>query len=240
MNQVVQDSSNENKISVNLVELRNLAQADMSEERYGAFELIINSLIDRQDYSRYHYKEYRRIIDSKNDIHKQMKLIISDDNKDYWDKVGIMTNALACIQNLHVVHDILAHLIAYALNLEFTNERYINLKNVHTRIQDNIDYSSVDKLLFELIENDDFRYLGAIVNHSKHKYNIKPSITVSPMEEPSVKCSFSEFSFHDIDYPEKDTDNFFKTEFNRELKLILRIENELINILSKRFAEQVE
>ncbi len=208
-----------------------MVETNISEERYGDFKLIINSLIDRQEYARYHYGEYRRIIDSKNNIYKQMTLIIAEGNKDYWDKVGISANALACIQNLHVVHDILAHLITYALDLKFKDERHITLKNVHSKIQEHIDYSSIDTLLVDLIENDNFNYMVANVNHSKHKYNIEPSITVSPMEEPSVACSFSQFNFHGKDYPKKDTDTFFKTEFNRELKLILHIENELIRIL---------
>lgn len=244
MSQVGQDretkNSNENTISVDLVKLRNLVQTNIGEDRYSDFKLVINSLIDRQEYSKYHYREYRRIIDSKNSIHKQMNLIISDDSKDYWDKAGIRANALACIQNLHVVHDILAHLITYALDLKFKDERRISLKNVHSRIQEKIDYVSIDKLLVELIENDNFKYMVANVNHSKHKYNIEPSITVSPQQEPSVTCSFSQFTFHGIEYPEKDTDTFFKTEFSRELKLILHIENELIDILNRNVPLEIE
>lgn len=244
MSHVTQDTetnnSKENTISVDLVKLRNLVQTNMSEGRYGDFKLILNSLIDRQEYAKYHYREYRRIIDSKNNILKQMNLIMSDDNKDYQDMVGIKANALACIQNLHVIHDILAHLITYALSLEFKDERQITLKNAHSKIQEKIAYVSIDKLLVELTENDDFKYMVANVNHSKHKYNIEPSITVSPIKEPSVTCSFSKFSFHGKKYPEKDTDDFFKTEFNRELKLILHIENELIDILSKKIELEIE
>ncbi len=244
MSQVTQDTETNNgkksTISVDLVKLRSLVQTNMSEDRYGDFKLILNSLIDRQEYAKYHYREYRRIIDSKNNIYKQMTLVIAENNNDYWDKIGIRANALACIQNLHVVHDILAHLITYALDLKFKDERRITLKNVHSKIQENTDYSSIDNLLVDLIENDNFKYMVANVNHSKHKYNIEPSITVSPQKEPSVTCSFSQFSFHGIVYPEKDTDNFFKTEFNRELKLILYIENELIDILNRNVELEIE
>ena len=117
------EKSNENIISVDLVNLRSLAQKNIAKERYDDFKLIINSLIDRQDFAKYHYREYRRIIDSKDNIHKQMNLIMSNENDDYWDQVGIRTHVLSCMQNLHIVHDILAHLITYALDLKFSNER---------------------------------------------------------------------------------------------------------------------
>ncbi len=46
-----------------------------------------------------------------------------------------------------------------------------------------------------------------------------------------MKCKFYAFSFHDTDYTEQNVDEFLISEFNREFKLILQIENELISIL---------
>jgi hypothetical protein len=216
-------------MTVDLVKLRSLVQAKITEDKYSDFRLIINSIIDRQEYTRYHYQEYRHIIDSKNNVQKQFSLVLSE--KEYRDKVAIKANILACIQNLYTIHDMLAHLITYALDIKFEKERNITLKNVHSRLKKNANYADIDNLLDDLIGNDNFRYVVSNVNHSKHKYNIEPSIHIAPMEEPPVKCIFSEFSFHGEDYPAIDIDDFFNTEFCRELRLILKIENKLIEIL---------
>ena len=228
----------ENVISANLERLRSLAQKNISEERYKDLRLIIGSLVDRQEYAKYHYGEYRRIVDKKNNVHKQVALILSNNEEDYWDKVGIKSNIVVCMQHLHIVHDILAHLIAYTLDLKYDNERKITLRNVCQRIQTNTDFVDLSNLLVDLVDNDNFDYLVANVNHSKHKYNIEPSITVAPQEASPIKCVFSQFSHHKITYPKKNADEFIQEEFNRELRIIIQIENELIQILETTILQE--
>ena len=228
----------ETVVSANLEQLRSLAQKNISQERYKDLRLIIGSLVDRQEYAKYHYREYRRIVDKKNDVHKQVALILSDNKEDYWDQVGIKSNIIACMQHLHTVHDILAHLIAYALDLKYDNERNITLKNVCHRIQTDTDFVDLGNLLVDLVDNDNFDYLVANVNHSKHKYNIEPSITVAPQEALPIKCDFSQFSHHNAKYPKKNADEFIQEEFNRELRIIIQIENELIQILETIIPEE--
>ena len=229
----------ENVISANLEQLRNLAKKNISEKKYQDLKFIIGSLVDRQEYAKYHYREYRRIVDKKNDVHKQVALILSNNKEDYWDKVGIKSNIVVCMQHLHIVHDILAHLIAYALDLKYDNERNITLRNVCRRIQTNTDFVYLGNLLADLVDNDNFDYLVANVNHSKHKYNIEPSITVAPQETSPIKCEFSQFSHHEITYPKKNADEFIQEEFGRELKIIIQIENELIQILETTMLQEV-
>ena len=180
-------------ITADLEKLRALIKANTSDERFEQVRLIIGSIVERLHCAIYHYEEYKRIKDKKRNVKEHFDSILGDDSEYYWEKISMTANVLAFMQSLHVFHDILAHLISYALQIEFKKERNISLNNVYIRIKDKAEFTSIVNLLNELREHDDFKYISANVNHSKHKYSIGPSKYIDFRKEPVVTCSFSSF-----------------------------------------------
>lgn len=220
-------------ITVNLQKLRELIQVNTTDERFKEIKLIIESIIERLHCSMYHYEEYRKIMDRERDVKEHFEYFLNDDTKYYREKIAMVANVLAFMQSIHVVHDILAHLISYALNIHFDNERFISLNNVYEKIKDKPELSIINCLLEELINNENFKYIVAHVNHSKHKYNISPSRYVDLRTKPIMTCSFSSFTHKNIEYDKRDVDEFFESEYSREERIILMIEIAIIDTLEK-------
>lgn len=220
-------------ITVNLQKLRDLIEKNTTDERFKEVKLIIESIIERLHCAMYHYEEYRHIMDRERDVKEHFEYLFNIDGKYYREKIAMVANVLSFMQSIHVVHDILAHLISYALNIHFDNEKYISLNNVYEKIKDKLELSSINSLLGELINNENFKYIVANVNHSKHKYNISPSRYVDLGTTPTMTCSFASFTHKNIEYEKRDVDEFFESEYSREERLILMIEIAIIDTLEK-------
>lgn len=230
----VKNDDNNKVITVNLEKLRELIQVNTTDKRFREVKFIIGSIVERLHCAMYHYEEYRHIMDQERNIKEHFEYLFDEDNKYYREKIAMVANVLSFMQSIHVVHDILAHLISYTLNIHFDDERYISLYNVHNKIKEKAEFSSIDSLLQKLIDNNDFKYIAANVNHSKHKYNISPSRYVDLRTKPIMTCSFSPFVYKNVEYEKRDVDVFFNSEFKREERIIITIENTIIDILEKR------
>jgi hypothetical protein len=185
----------------------------------------INSLVKRQEFARYHYIEYKKILNSKDSISKNIDLIFDD----YADNIKIEANVVACMQNMHSAFDILGHVIYYAFNLGASEKTKIQEDKIYIKsIRGKLEDEQLKNLLKELIEHDDYKYLEAIVNHSKHRYLINHDLTIAGN---TTTYFFDAFEYKEINYKKCVVNDFIEREYNREVRLIMQIENELINIL---------
>lgn len=171
----------------------------------------LDSLNDRVEFAWYHYYSYKEDVGENWYLHSR-------------------ANIVAFMQNLHSSHDILGHLIYYLLDLKFDKERYIYLHNVIEKI-DKSEYSNLVKLLTELTENDDFKYLNAYNNHSKHRHIVNPSFNLGVPDKKQFGFSFDAFVHERKKYCRRKVDDFLINEYNLESKLIIQIQNELIELL---------
>lgn len=177
---------------------------------------ILDSLDERLQYANYYHDTYKQ------------------PNKENW-YISSRANIVAFMQNWHSMHDILGHLIYYIVDFRFNKERDISLKNVFQKIDEN-QYETLKKLLITLREHSDFEYLDAYVNHSKHRHIVSPIFNVGVPNKQEFGFHFDAFCKDNIEHPRKKVDGFLSDEFNRELELIIQIENELIAILEKRLS----
>lgn len=175
----------------------------------------LNSLDARIMFAEYHFYEYKKITNEEN-----------------WVIVA-QANIVACMQNLHSSHDILGYLIYFILELEFDNPRNINLSNVILKI-DKSKYEYLIELLNELINHDDFEYLNAYTNHSKHRHIINPIFNLGIPDIKKFGFYFDAFKYDKNDYEKRKVDEFLTNEYNREFQIIIQIENELINIIETK------
>jgi hypothetical protein len=223
-------------------DLEKLRSLCINNENLEIISKIIDSLHDRQDYARYHYKEYERLLDEKKSAAEVIMLAISPDQNYELHRIAMKANIISCIQNMHIIHDLLGFLILKVLDLKIIRNGE-EVKNIYLRtvinelksINDN-RCTSLLNLLIQLAGEDVknqplyFDYLCEIVNHSKHKYTIEPKFNTNFTGDIERICYFDNFT-HNKKHDKMDAVFFINTEYNREAKLIIEIENELIRIL---------
>lgn len=218
--------------------LDNLRQLCSENRNIAKINKIIESLHDRQDYARYHFKEFQRL-SIHTDKSELIMVAISEDNKMKEKRLGLKANIMACIQSIHITHDLLSQLISKILELEIIDRR-ISFYEVVKKLSnlENIKYKILLELLIKLRGEkvkekiSYFDYITAIVNHSKHTFTIEPAFKTTFFSEVHRICYFAEFTYKGNLYPEIDAEFLINSEYIRESKLIIEIENELISILT--------
>ncbi|MCT7507168.1 hypothetical protein [Aliarcobacter cryaerophilus] len=175
----------------------------------------LNSLDARIMFAEYHFYEYKQITNEEN-----------------WYIIS-QANIVACMQNLHSSHDILGYLIYFLLELEFDTPKNIYLNKVFSKI-DKSKYTYLIELLDKLINHDDFKYLNAYTNHSKHRHIVNPIFNLGIPDIKKFGFSFDAFKYDKNNYEKRKVDEFLTNEYNREFQLIIQIENELINIIENK------
>lgn len=203
---------------------------------------IIESLHDKQEYCIYHYLEYKKITESFDTPIKAYKFIFGIDEDSYPKQIALKANIMACLHNMHITHDLLGQLICRALNLSISEDK-VCLRSVIRYLNEQNDdrYSSLVNLLNQLAgktKNEThqyLQYLEDIVNHSKHRYTIEPKFKTYDLKRPQERsCYFEAFTKDGRSHKKMDAIFFINTEYNREAKLIIQIENELISILENK------
>ncbi|MDD4884040.1 hypothetical protein [Sulfuricurvum sp.] len=194
---------------------------------------IIESLHNRQDYAIYHCREYEKITELVNTSDKAIRFFLSNDV----EIIALKANIMACLHNMHITHDLLGQLICRTLNLKIQGQVYLRKVVTHLNEQQDDRYRDLVNLLNLLAGSTNikaplyFQYLVDIVNHSKHRFTIEPKCKTNLQGQVTWSCYFEAFTKDGRSHNEMDAIFFINTEYNREAKLIIQIENELINIL---------
>lgn len=202
---------------------------------------IIESLHDKQEYCIYHYLEYKKITESFDTQLKAIKFVFGLDEDTYAKQIALKASIMACLHNMHITHDLLGQLIYRALNLPISEDK-VYLRSVIRYLNEQNDdrYSSLVNLLNQLAgktkneAHQYLQYLEDIVNHSKHRYTIEPKFKTNLKRPQERSCYFEAFTKDGRFHKEMDAIFFINTEYNREAKLIILIENELISILENK------
>ncbi len=226
-------TQNDAGMKVDLAKLKSFARQTVIKSEADKIDKTIESLHDRQEYARYHYHTYKNIISKVDNDLSKIKLALKIEDADWKDTIAIKANITSCIQSIHITHDILAYLIAKVLQLEI-NENKIYLGTVRDNIK---TYTNLKKLLQAFTEYSDYNYLTSYVNHNKHRFHIDSKLMFHFTGNKHFTASFEAFNYKGKSYEMQEIDAFILREYNREQKLILEVENELINILEAQQGE---
>lgn len=213
------------------VDLEKLRELCTNNKNLEVISKTIESLHDRQDYARYHFHEFKRLSNNKKSDIEALQLASSLDEEYIKYRIAMKSNIVACMQNMHIIHDLLGWLIFKVLDLNISNKVSLYIVKKHLKCLDENKYENLLKLLIHLVENEEFQYLCDLVNHSKHKYTIEPKFKTNFTGKIERVCYCDEFSQAGNSHEKKDIELFIIVEYAREAKLIIQIENELIKIL---------
>lgn len=230
----------------NIEEAKNLVKASYGKMQAELAYQSLSSTIDRQEYARFHYHNAKNLFDAYvGKLHSPMSFLkvstggggegeYDEFNQCIWE---IGAHVTACVQSLHAMADIFAHAIYYALGYNLKpsplSERDINLNAVKRKLEQTAKHNNLAHELASLASGDDFAYLGALANHSKHRSLIRPGLWVNltgKKLEPYT-LEFQEFTFDNTSYPRRSILPFLQSEFDRQSLRIIESGNALNSVL---------
>ncbi|WP_394808567.1 hypothetical protein [Nitrosomonas sp.] len=186
----------------------------------------------RQRFARYHFSEFKRLLeDNIND------LILGNDDNDPHAEAHIF----ALMQCMHGIHDTLAHAIYYALvmdidsEMQFTDKRNINITNVKGKLLLNNKYKDLVRLITKLVCNDNYKFLNAYVNHSKHRSLINMVRLIDGKKKENMcQLVFSKFNHNHDSFDEKPITEYIELEYHRQAKLVVDIGIEINKVVQQK------
>lgn len=215
----------------NLKQLRDDVAELYGREQLERLKPSLESVVQRQRYARHHFLESeRRIKEVMADPVRAEKhpLELWDDEEVNQAHDDARAEIVACVQSMHAVADILAHVIYFALAMDGNpatalEEWRISVKSVHKLLP----AGPIKDMLHELRGHTDFVYLEALVNHCKHRSLVPIPYYYDLSGEPAAKQGFwlSDFTYGDTVHPTREVEDYLKGEYQRQSRLVIDIGN---------------
>lgn len=238
----------------NRKELENDIEILFGKEQRELLSPCLKTIEEKEFYATYHCNEVERLINEElkgiaPDNHKLINLI--DDTGEMNKKVVLVVrkaraHIIACLQSLHSLADVLAHVIYFALNMDNDTGTKIDSKKIYaSSVSGKLNLisgaNSLKTVFDSLIKDDGFRYLSAIVNCSKHRNLINTNfwINLNPNKEYSANgLEFFEFKIKEDNYAQKRVIEFIKNEHSRIDNLVIEIGMEINKFVRNKLEEQ--
>ncbi len=228
---------------------------DNIETLYGKKQLellspCLTTMEEKKFNATYHHNEFERLINEElkriaPDNHKLLNIL--NDTGQEWENALLVyrkarANITACLQSLHSLADVLAHVIYFALNLDNNDITKVDATRIDASTVSGklnlISGANPLKMVFEsLIKDDEFVYLSAVVNCSKHREVINTwfGINLDLSKEYSAKSfKFYAFEYKGKKYNEQVVIEFIKNEYSRIDSLLIDIGVEINNFVRNK------
>lgn len=221
----------------NLQEAKELIRARYSAEQYELARQSLGSTVDRLEYARFHYREAKALLDTQvSGLHKSKRLpelmwgFTQGAEQDEFQQclTKIAAHVTACVQNLHSLADIFAHAIYYSLGYNLLpgalEESRVDIGSVRRKLALCPEHAAMADALNELASHNDFLYLKGLVNHSKHRSLIRPTLwmDMTGQNPDPYALRFQKFSYKKGEnYPQREIRPYLESEFDRLSLLVI-------------------
>lgn len=220
------------------------------ECRFGRDQLNLarpcfDSLVARQAYARYHYRELKRIF-KRYITHglrgkPLMRAAWGEDQDRYRFEVFVTkvgAHAIACVHSVHALPDLIANAICLAFGLNLGKDglalRAISTRTVLGRLRKSPEYSALATVLVRFTDNASFRHLAALSNMAKHQSIIKPSLNedLTGKRKDQFEVRFSSFVHGEESYPEVTVAAVIEPAYHLASQAVVDIGNEINRLLA--------
>ncbi|QHF45976.1 hypothetical protein PspS35_20090 [Pseudomonas sp. S35] len=207
----------------------------------------VRSMTDRPQFCRYHYHEALDMMNGY--IESKLKEtglwgVYEDYDEFSYLMLKIRANITAFVQSLHAVADTCSHMLYYSLALDNLprplKERDIYAKEVlklleQQRAAGNSEYDKLCRFFREITTGDDYKYLNALTNTSKHRSIVRSELNEDATGKREEKwILFLESFWYAGELFEKtNAREFMRKEHDRIQYLTVNIGVELNDILKK-------
>lgn len=232
----------------NLEETYSLVQAMFDRKQMRLVQDSMQSVLDRQAFTRYHYQEAIRLskrFERKYLTNGSLLEIYTHENKQkraafelYIIKAG--AHATAAIQSLHALPDILAHVIYFAsgqnLGLNALQDKDISHSSVARLLKQDHQFHSLALLLKSMYAGEQWPHLAAVANLSKHRSVIRSALNE---DWTGTRKNFRELQFQSFErngkhYAALSLQALIEPEYTRSARIILTVGHELNSCLQQR------
>ena len=151
-------------------------------------------------------------------------------------------HTIAAAQSLHSTADIMALVIFWALNFpkcaKAPDEHRLNLYQVRNHLQNEPNCTDIRDAINALLESDQFKYLNAYVNTTKHRslVQVKYTAHLDPTDKPRQGLKIVAFEYNNKQFDERWAKDFLFSEAQHVRDGILFIGNTLNAFFTQRSA----
>ena len=204
----------------------------------------VRSMADRPMLCHYHYHEALGMMNEYIEANlTEIGLFDVYDDDEFNDlMLKIRANIVAFVQSLHAVADTCSHMLYYALALDKLpkplKERDIYAKEVLKVLEQQRDaghseYYRLCRLFCEVTTGDDYKYLCALTNTSKHRHIVRPELNedFTGKREEKWILFLEPFSHAGELFKKTNAREFMQKEHDRIQPLTVNIGMELNEIL---------
>ncbi|NWC83154.1 hypothetical protein HX798_23105 [Pseudomonas putida] len=191
----------------------------------------LNSLVQRGAFAKYHYLEAKRLLETATQAHTQpgemMLLLLGNDSASAGlrqARFQAAAHLTACVQSMHATADTLAHAVYFALGMNLDQATYLEPRSVTIwKVKEKLSTGPIKNLLAELVDHDDFKYLSALCNHSKHRsiVDIPFSLEMTATYPSGIK--FGVFKYNGNEISDRWALPTLDAEYARQSSLIIAI-----------------
>ncbi len=197
------------------------------------------SIVDRQNFGRFHYHEIRRLAKSFERKHLSEKSLIdldaSDELSEAFERFIIKAgaHATACVQSVHAIPDILANALYYACGLNLGSaaipEHKVSVNTVVEALKHQKSSKALAEILSTTVEGAGWNHLSAISNMSKHRSLIRTSLNEdwTGKRENLREIHFAIFERGGKQYWSKSLNNVIGPEYDRLSMVVIKSGHEL-------------
>jgi len=213
------------------------------EELYGIeqsklLSSSIDSIQNRMDISHFHFHEAKSLmIEATRGVHieRQIFAILAGKSEEgaRFKKSRFQASAhiLACVQSIHSLADTFSHVLYYAFGMNLAPSDALKPRNVTTqRVINRLMNNNISEMMYSLIRHENYLYISALNNHSKHRSIVKTSYSFDLKCPDGIKhgLKFSDFMYtEEENYAEKWVNPVLESEYDRQCGLIVAMGNEL-------------
>lgn len=220
------------------------------ERIYGRDQLqliapCLRSVADRQGYAYVHYQDFRKLLEDylkSNAEHLPETFLYwtsLDGGQEEFDEFILRVGAqvTACVQSLHSIPDILAHVIYFAIGLNLDNSidaHKVNVGSVSQKLQLIPGAVELRRILNSF--KDGGAHLSALANRAKHRSVVLPSFSEDWTGQRAERHTIliQRFEHDGVAYPEVMAKSFLQNEFDRTTKLFVQAGIQLNMLLCDR------
>lgn len=239
-----------------LEELRRTVEAYFGEDRANHCWKSLQSIVERQSFAGYHFREYLRLIAVRfpaGRTHEEelITMFTNDDQalRNLRVEQEAAAHVVACMQSIHAVNDTLAHVIFWALapiwpRLEQLGEHGVDLSRLGGVLSDGPLTVEMNAMIKTLIEHPDMVYLSDVVNHGKHRRIVGPKIMIDADSDGLAKPVLEIEPFQHVTraatrtYDVRSVDSFLNTAYGLQSQTVVSIGKSIGPlILAKRLGQ---
>jgi hypothetical protein len=207
----------------------------------------VRSMTDRPEFCRYHYHEALDMMNEyiKSNLEKTGLWGVYKDYDEFsYLMLKIRANIVAFVQSLHAIADTCSHMLYYSLALDKLpkplKERDIDANKVLTLLEQQRDagrpeYDKLCRLFREITTGDDYKYLNALSNTSKHRNIVRAELNedATGRREDKWILFLESFWYAGELFEKTNAREFMRKEHDRIQPLSVDIGVELNEVLKK-------